>query len=98
MTFLNCPRCGSQSYEQYKSYTYCPQCNHSSEYELLEEETQTLRAVVRALGLQPKRLKRSSQNIWPPEVTKPSEPPKKFSNLGAATRLTPEPRSAVWAS
>lgn len=100
MSSLNCPRCGEQSYEHFKSYSYCPQCNHSSEYELLEEETETLEAIVRALELRPKRLKNSSKMVLLPDAAHSPNTlsSQNFSKLGAATRSMPDPRSAVWAS
>ena len=100
MSSINCPRCGDQSYEHYKSYSYCPQCNHSSEYEILEEETATLEAVIRALELRLKSLKNASKNVWLPKASAPSDIPqaKRFSKLGAAVCSIPEPRSAAWGS
>lgn len=29
MTFSICPRCGSQSFEQLRSHSYCVDCNYS---------------------------------------------------------------------
>lgn len=33
MGFLNCPRCGDESYEKLKSHDHCFGCNYSSEFD-----------------------------------------------------------------
>ena len=55
MFSIHCPRCGDAAYEQFRTYTYCHQCNHSSEYEIRDEELETLKLAAKFLRVKTRK-------------------------------------------